>query len=156
MQQRIGGIALKAENVRLDNLDSPETINIGEDKDIVDHLHSEPISPQKDKYLTVAQIHKYLKRMVPYSSGLKGTSLHVAEEKQLLSLVGSPLIKIDDTWRWCITFAQADVYEPRLYEICLEDNSGHVNHNWCWSDRQRIAKEVTKEERKKYLNGILH
>jgi hypothetical protein len=130
---------------------------VGEVKDIVDHLHSDPLSPQADKYLTDAQINKYLKRMVPYSSGLKGTSLHMAKEKnKLLSLVGSPLLKIDGTWRWFITFAQADVYEPRLYEICLEDNSGQVNHNWCWSDRQRIAEELTKEEREKYLNGILH
>ena len=50
--------------------------------------------------------------MVPYSSGLKGTSLHMA--KKILSLVGSPLLKIDGTWRWFITMAQADVYEPRL------------------------------------------
>ena len=81
MQQKIGGIALKAEDARLDNLDLPETITIGEVKDIVDHLHSDPVSPQKDKYLTDAQINKYLKRMVPYSSGLKGTSLHMAKEK---------------------------------------------------------------------------
>jgi hypothetical protein len=52
--------------------------------------------------------------------------------------------------------AQADVYEPRLYEICLENNSGQENHNWCWSDRQKIAKELTKEEREKYLKDILH
>jgi len=128
MQQKIGGIALKAEDARLDNLDLPETITIGEVKDIVDHLHSDPVSPQTDKYLTDAQINKYLKRMVPYSSGLKGTSLHMAKEKnKLLSLVGTPLLKIDGTWRWFITFAQADVYEPRLHEICLEDNSGQVN-----------------------------
>jgi hypothetical protein len=82
MQQKIGGIALKAEDARLDNLDLPETITIGEVKDIVDHLHRDPVSPQTDKYLTDAQINnKYLKRMVPYSSGLKGTSLHMAKEK---------------------------------------------------------------------------
>jgi hypothetical protein len=32
MQQKIGGIALKAEDVKLDNLDLPETITIGEVK----------------------------------------------------------------------------------------------------------------------------
>ena len=90
--------------------------------------------------------------MVPYSSGLKGTSLHMAKEKnKLLSLVGSPLLKIDGTSRWFITMAQADVYEPRLYEICLDDNSGQENHNWCWSERQKIAKQLTKEEREKIL-----
>jgi hypothetical protein len=50
MQQKIGGIALKAEDVKLDNLDLPETITIGEVKEIVDHLHSDPVSPQTDKY----------------------------------------------------------------------------------------------------------
>ena len=147
MQQKIGGIALKAEDERLDNLDLPETITIGEVKDIVDHLHSDPVSPQTDKYLTDAQINEYFKRMVPYSSGLKGTSLHMTKGKnKSLSLVGSLLLRIDGTWRWFITFAQADVYVSRL-----EDNSGQVNHNWCWSDRLRIAKELTKEEREKIL-----
>ena len=64
------------------------------------------------------------------------------ENNKLLTLVGSPLLKIDGTWRWFITMAQADVYEPRLYEICLE--------------RQKITKELTKEEREKYLKDILH
>ncbi len=73
------------------------------------------------------------------------------EQRGLISLVGSPLVKIKGTWRWFITMAQADVYEPRLYEICLEGNSGQENHNWCWSDRQKIAKELTKEEREKIL-----
>ena len=152
MQQKIGGVALKAEDATLDNLHLPETINIGEVKDIVDHLHSDAVSPQTEKYLSDAQINKYLKRMVPFSSGLKGTSLHMAKEQRgLISLVGSPLLKINGTWRWFITMAQADVYEPRLYEICLEGNSGQENHNWCWSDRQKIAKELTKEEREKIL-----
>ena len=35
MQQKIGGIAFKAEDARLDNLDLPETITIGEVKDIL-------------------------------------------------------------------------------------------------------------------------
>jgi hypothetical protein len=52
--------------------------------------------------------------------------------------------------------AQADVHEPRLYEICLDDNSGQENINWCWSERQKIAKELTKEEWKKYVKDILH
>ena len=125
MQQKIGGVAFKAEDATLDNLHLPETINIGEVKDTVDHLHSDAVT---DKYLTDAQINKFLKRMVPYSSGLKGTSLLMAKEKnKLLSLVGSPLLKIDGTSRWFITMAQADVYEPRLYEICLDDNSGHLD-----------------------------
>ena len=78
------------------------------------------------------------------------------ENNKLLTLVGSPLLKIDATWRWFITMAQVDLYEPRLYEICLDDNSGQENHNWCWSERQKIAKELTKEEREKYLKDILH
>ena len=77
MQPKIGGIAFKAEDARLDNLDLPEAITVGEVKDIADHLHSDPVSPQIDKYLTDAQINKYLKRMVPYSPGFKRTSLHI-------------------------------------------------------------------------------
>ena len=46
MQQKIGGVAFKAEDATLDNLHLPETTNIGEVKDIVDHLHSDAVSPQ--------------------------------------------------------------------------------------------------------------
>jgi hypothetical protein len=60
------------------------------------------------------------------------------------------LFSIDGTWRWFITFAQADVYEPRLYEISLD------NLKWFWSQRQKIAKGSTNVEREKNLNGILH
>jgi hypothetical protein len=61
-------------------------------------------------------------------------------------LIGSPLLNIDGTWRWFITFAQADVYEPRLYKIYLDDYSGQKNLNWYWSERQ-----LTKVEREKIL-----
>jgi hypothetical protein len=38
VQQKIGGVALKAEDATLDNLHLPETKNIGEVKDIVEQV----------------------------------------------------------------------------------------------------------------------
>jgi glutamine synthetase len=40
-----------------------------------------------EKKLSDAQINKYLKRIVLFSSGLKGTSLHMTKEIKLLSLI---------------------------------------------------------------------
>ena len=51
----------------MNKFDLSESITIGEIKDIVDHLHNDPVSTQTDKYLTDSQMNKYLKRMVPYS-----------------------------------------------------------------------------------------
>ena len=49
MQKKIGGVALKAEDQTLDNLDLPQSITIGEVKDIVDHIHDIPVTEQTDK-----------------------------------------------------------------------------------------------------------
>ena len=49
MQQKIGGVALKAEDQTLDNWDLPQSITIGEVKDIVDHIHDNPVTQQTEK-----------------------------------------------------------------------------------------------------------
>ena len=65
---------------------------------------------------------------------------HGKRNNKLLSLIGLPLQNIGDGF---ITFAQTDVHGPRLYEICLDDNSGQENLNLFRSERQKMTEELT-------------
>ena len=68
------------------------------------------------------------KRLVPYAGAIPGsTSFFELQRKKLLAMLTSNTIIQHATWRWFITFAPADVYESRLYDV-ITTSSKELNH----------------------------
>lgn len=64
------------------------------------------------------KINRLIKRLTPYAKDLAGTLPHIlGERKKLLSMICSPTVLSKATWRFFCTFAPADVYESRLFDI---------------------------------------
>jgi hypothetical protein len=58
------------------------------------------------------------KRLVPFAGAIPGsTSFFELHRKKLLAMLTSNTVNQHATWRWFVTFAPADVYESRLYDV---------------------------------------
>lgn len=58
------------------------------------------------------------KRLVPFAGAIPGsTSFFEMHRKKLLAMLTSNTINQHGTWRWFVTFAPADVYESRIYDV---------------------------------------
>jgi hypothetical protein len=140
MKQKIGGIATLAQKVSLDGTAQPETIpTIGEVDQLLQYLGSNKIphcphvgpssNPQPHD---IVNIKKLIARLVPYSKPLHGTEMGIRyEKKNLMALIPSPVINSVGYWRWFITFAPADLYDHRLYEILCKTDTEDT-----WAERQ--------------------
>lgn len=151
MKKRIGGIAMLAQKNHLDGTAMPENIpTVREVNQLIDYLGSTeshllcPLSADSDGSLSTANriantssdltnIKKLVARLVPYSKYAQGTEMGIRHEKRnLMALIPSPVINGDGFWRWFITFAPADLYDNRLYEI-ISNTNDETN---TWSQRQ--------------------
>ena len=84
--------------------------------------------------------------MTVYGKRLPGSSLHMKNERNnLLSMLQAPTVQADGIWRWFITFAPADIYEHRLFEILVtyESNDNILS----WEERETKAKLLSKQQR---------
>lgn len=151
VKRKVGGVAFQAQKEQLDEHDESwvEDVTAGQMKEIIDYVEEatqttpEILSKVKEKELTADEIKKYISRMVPFSTSLKGTPLHIAHErKKLLAMIASPLLKELGSWRWFVTFAPADNYDMRLFEVCASKDS-----RLSWQQRSKVARELSLEER---------
>ena len=53
------------------------------------------------------------------------------EKKKLMAMIPSPIIEKIGHWRYFITFAPADLYENRLFEIVIKSD----NENYTWNEK---------------------
>ena len=72
------------------------------------------------------------KRLVPFAGAIPGsTSFFELHRKKLLAMLTSNTITQHGIWRWFVTFAPADVYESRLYDVIttppIELNNLRIN-----------------------------
>ena len=154
MKQKIGGGALLAQRATLDGTAQPENIpTVGEVSRLLNYLGSPDSNlGQSDiqqnnqlRYTTqdTVDIQKLVSRLVPYSKNIPGTEMSIRyERKNLMALIPSPVINADGYWRWFITFAPADLYESRLYEIACKE----YNENYTWKERQtKVSKHLRTE-----------
>jgi hypothetical protein len=117
-------LAAKATEVtakRGDTSNLADEINptVAELEEVREYLNN-PSIPQsnveKDK-----KIRRLLSRMTPYSKALDGTALMMANEKRkLLCLLTAPVVVTKGDWQFFLTFAQADVYDHKLFDILME------------------------------------
>jgi hypothetical protein len=158
MKKRVGGIAMLAQKSHLDGTALPEKIpTVREVNQLIDYLGStdshlvEPISAATGSSVTTANretntttdltnIKKLISRLVPYSKHAQGTEMGIRHEKRnLMALIPSPVINGEGFWRWFITFAPADLYDNRLYEII----SKTYDETRTWSQRQIKVMTIT-------------
>lgn len=144
IKQRIGGIALLAQKTALDGTAQPENIpTIGEVNQLQRYLGSttaindsddnQPFQNKQSKPHDMVQIKKLISRLVPYSKHMQGTEMGIRLEKRnLMALIPSPVVNAKGYWRWFITFAPADLYENRLFEITCKDD----NENYTWLEKE--------------------
>lgn len=150
MKKIVGGVSLRAQNSYMD--DHPvETVNlapsVGEINEVIDFFqqnNSESIESVLDANTTPEAIRKLISRLVPYSGCLQGTKTHIMYERaKLLAILPSPLITAENVWRYFITFAPADVYEPRLFDITIDEEIQVPEPTWDHR-RRKVKKNNTQ------------
>jgi len=104
-------------------------ITIAEFTAISDTVHNIPIvnstinkTPAEILHMTSKmmddKIRLLTKRLVPFAGSIPGsTSFFELHRKKLLAMLTSNTINQHANWRWFVTFAPADVYESRLYDV---------------------------------------
>ena len=92
------------------------------------------------------------KRLIPFAKQAQGTPMHINyERKNMLTMLTNPYVTDVASWRWFLTFAYADLYDSRLYEIVLNfvDSAGRND----WARRSEKVKFMSKKERKRHLKN---
>jgi hypothetical protein len=143
MRRRIRGVTYSAQRSHLDDdstlLSPPTVVEVNEmlqylqdsDSQNVQHqLHDTSLTTTEQKHSKSVienvdehtKIRRLINRLVPYSEALKGSQTYIANErKKLLSMVSSPLITHEASWRWFLTCAPADVYDHKIFDILIDD-----------------------------------
>lgn len=93
----------------------------------------------------LSRVNDLLKRIVPYANHAPGTPMYMSfARKNLLAMVTAPVITIDACWRWFATFAYADMYESRVFEIVLDAVLDYA-------DREDVVSGYNKKTRSRIL-----
>lgn len=166
MKRRIGGVSWLAARKNLDasttdtneNAPTVEEVNellgylkcytLGETsvKNVQNTETDETLTPEE---LIRRKMQKLMNRLIPYSKYLQGTPMQILHEKaKLMALLPSPIIAKEGTWRWFSTFAPADLYENRLFEILSE-----IENPEDYKGRESSALKLTQDERTKLLRS---
>ena len=88
---------------------------------------------EKDK-----RIKALIRKMMPYSRPLDGTAPMLAQErKKLLCLLTAPAVVSTGQWRWFITFAMPDLFDPKLFDI-LDGLVGNLETDSLWTLEKRL------------------
>jgi hypothetical protein len=96
----------------------------------------------------INKINKLISRLVPYAKSLTGSSLQIMHEKlNLMAMVSSPVINNTAVWRWFLTFAYADLYESRLFELIVND----ANYQMSIEEREELVANLTSTDRSAML-----
>jgi hypothetical protein len=137
MRKRLGGVSYRAQKHYLDDntvqevdLASP----VGEVNEVIDIFQNNTppaIQTILNDELTPEATKKLISRLVPYSKNLPGTKMHILYERtKLLAMIPASIITNENSWRYLITFAPPDVYDPRLYDITADENMLSAEPTW--------------------------
>jgi hypothetical protein len=128
MKRQIGSVSMLAAKARTAGIEGAERDpTVGEVEEIRQHLldprEDHPAIPksdvEKDKRMKA-----FMARMRPFSKALDGSALMISNErKKLLCLLSAPVVLAEGDWRYFITFAPADVYDHKLFDILIEGTS---------------------------------
>ena len=65
----------------------------------------------------------FMSELMPYSQSLKGSAMYIMRERtKLMAMLPSSVITREGTWRWFVTHAPADLYDPLLYDIAIDED----------------------------------
>jgi len=125
MKRKIGSVSMLASKSSLNQLNEqskisdverdPTTDEIEELQEYLD-LPALPTSDvAKDKEMS-----QLMNRLIPFAKALNGSALGIANErKKLLCMISSPVVIADGDWQYFLTFAPADVYDHKLFDILI-------------------------------------
>jgi len=119
MRRKIGGVASRASECKPQcEEDSTETgdVTVEDMTKLIDHLkenrHYDPGAT------ATPAIKMLLSRLTPFSESLKGSPMYMAyERKKLLAMIQSPVVDKFGDWRYFVTFAPAESYDQRLFDV---------------------------------------
>jgi len=136
MKRRIRGVTYSAQRSHLDDnhasLSPPTVVEVNEMLRYLQETDCKNITHQLSNTSSTniytenvdenTKIRRLINRLVPYSEVLKGSQTYISNErKKLLSMVSSPLITAQGSWRWFLTCAPADVYDHKIFDILIDD-----------------------------------
>lgn len=150
MRRKIGGVAYLAQRKEHDEQVMDESPNIKDVNELLSYLDT---SNNGDEVLTnlngvthslssdplrnaesrnrVAEMEKLIKKLIPYSQSLQGSSSQIVYERgKLMAMISTPIICNYGTWRLFFTKAPADLYESRLYDVVSSRITGSSIESW--------------------------
>jgi hypothetical protein len=83
---------------------------------------------------------------MPYSQSLKGSAMFIMRERtKLMAMLPSSVITRKGTWRWFVTHAPADLYDPLLYDIAIDEHmdlrvpGGPMLNTYAYENRMEVV-----------------
>ena len=150
MRRKIGGVAYLAQRKEYDEqcIDASPNIkdinellsyldvsNTGGDvrngNDVLhENLNVEP-SSNGESTNRVTEMEKLIKRLIPYSKSLQGSTSQIAYERgKLMAMIPSPIICNYGSWRLFFTTAPADLYESRFFDVVASPITNSSIDSW--------------------------
>lgn len=149
MRRKIGGVAYLAQRKDYDEQSNDDTPNIKDINELLsyldvtkntevnndnvgaaDHLIADPVG-NSEAINRATEMEKLIKRLIPYSNALQGTTSQIAYERgKLMAMLPSPIICNYGSWRLFFTTAPADLYESRFYDVVGSPISDSSIESW--------------------------
>lgn len=167
VRRRIGGVTYKAAKPYKDDVEAAKAVPTVQDmSDVVEYMNKTDVCTMQacvDEYVppenVVVEEKKSLKEdvgrmmakmmseLMPYSQSLKGSAMYIMRERtKLMAMLTSPVITTEGTWRWFVTHAPADLYDPLLYDIAIDESmdarlpGGNMLNTFAYKDRIEVGR----------------
>jgi len=156
MQQKCGTLSLLADKSTV--TDNNETVLTVEDA--TEFLRLTRNGEKASPLMSHAKMQFLLSQIKPWAQLLPGTSLYMEQQqKQLLSMVNSPLTTTLGSWIWFYTMVQNDSTSPLLYDnfvtstqVLLQQRQ--INCSSSISERRLVADSLSPSERSLLLRSF--
>jgi len=122
MKRKVGSVAVQASNLCVSAANPNGVITTEDIDDVREYLVRGLTQANLDATTSSLEQEKKIKKlmslMMPFSKPLDGTPIMLAyERKKLLCLLNAPAVTTEGQWRWFLTFAMADLYDMKLFDI---------------------------------------
>ena len=137
MRRKIGGVAFLAQRKDYDEESMDDAPSIKDINELLSYLESSSYGTEdsndkveatvkstadspvdSENYQRVAEMEKLIKRLIPYSKSLQGSTSQIAYERgKLMAMIPSPIICNHGSWRLFFTTAPSDLYDSRFYDV---------------------------------------
>lgn len=163
MRRKIGGVAFIAQRKEYDCESTDDAPNIKDINELLSYLDStrnssdvtndnvgSAVNSTIDPMVTfednnrVIEMEKLIKRLIPYSKSLQGSTSHIAYERaKLMAMIPSPIICNHGSWRLFFTTAPADLYDSRFYDVVNSPISESSLESWSVRHTKVILLSIT-------------